>query len=146
MVEGRLGLYQGQVPALTPLVVEDDPVEGDEGPTVDLLEVLDLPPPHQTAGRGEDEVGRDGRPEAGQPGARPHLVEPGVRGSADFPQPARALGLVPVVAHPVGCRVPQPPGPRPPSPPHLLASIEASLVQEELAARPGVGQPTGGRV
>ena len=57
-----LGFYEGQVPAQGPLVVDDDPVEGDEGLAgPDLLEVLHLAPgpsPGQdTLGGGEDELG-----------------------------------------------------------------------------------------
>ena len=140
--EGSFGLNQGQVRAQTPLVVEDHPVEGDEGPAADLLEVLDLPPGLNTLRRSEDEVGGDGGAGTDQPGARHDLVDPGLTSSSHFPQPGRAVGFSPV-SQPVSRVVPLPSRSRPPSPPHLLAIIKAAPVQEDLPARPGVGQPAG---
>ena len=80
MSEGSFGFYQGQVPAQPPLVVDDDPVEGDVGLAPHLLEVLHLPPGvgEDTLRRGEDEVGGDGRPNTDQAGGRHDLIEPGL--------------------------------------------------------------------
>ena len=139
--EASLGLYQGQVPAESPLVMNDNPVEGDEGLGAGLLEVLHLSPGQKTLRRGEDEVVRDGRPDTEEAGGRHDLIEPRLALGRDFPQPARAVRFSPV-SQPVG-RGPGPPVPSPPPPPHLLAILEAALVEEELAAGPGVDQPTG---
>ena len=141
MSEGSLGLYEGEVPAQPPLVVNHDPVEGDEGLAAHLLEVLGTSPGQNTVRRGQDELGGDGRPDTEQAGGRHDLVQPGLTFSPHFLHPPRAVRFTPV-SQPVG-RVPRPPVPRSPPPPHLLAILKAGLVQEELALRSGVDQPAG---
>ena len=126
--------------------MNDNPVKGDEGLAADLLEIFHVssgavPRPGQdTLRRGEDEMVRDGRPDTEEAGGRHDLIQPGLALSRDFPQPARTVRFSPV-SQSVSWG-PAPPVPSPPPPPHLLAILEAALVEEELAAGPGVEQPT----
>ena len=91
MLEGSHRLYEGQVLAQAPLVVQDDPVQRYEGLRLHQLqilhvtgEVLLLGPGDEAGGGGEDVVPGDGRPHAQQAGGRHDLDHPGVLGGGRF--------------------------------------------------------------